>query len=218
MDAGVVSGLLQTRPRGTSVEKKRFRCEGTRGKRPATAGGCGGASRLRRRRSSPMHRGIAFVAAPCIRSRGARNAASHPFQPPDRPSALDGLFAVEWGARREERTELVEVDGLGQMRIETGRESLTLVMRADVSGQGDEEDLLLAEVPPEPLGDLVTVHIGQTDVDQRDARGTVERALDPRQPAVGDVHDVPAGFEELAETFPRVVIVLDDQNPRRRSL
>src|SRR5712692_11937376 len=79
MDAGVVSGLLQTRPRGTSVEKKRLRCEGTRGKRPATAGGCGGAGRLRRRCSSPMHRGIAFVAAPCIRPRGARNAASHPF-------------------------------------------------------------------------------------------------------------------------------------------
>jgi len=35
--------------------------------------------RLRRRRSSPMHSGIAFVAAPCIRPHGARNAASHPF-------------------------------------------------------------------------------------------------------------------------------------------
>ena len=34
---------------------------------------------LRRRRSSPTHRGIAFVAAPSIRPRSARNAASHPF-------------------------------------------------------------------------------------------------------------------------------------------
>src|SRR6202022_3687322 len=118
--------------------------------------------------------------------------------------------------RCEQRTELVEVDGLGQMRIEAGRESLTLVMRADVPGQGDEEDLLLAEMPPEPLGDLVTVHIGQADVDQRDARATVERALDPRPPAVGDVPHVPAGLEELAETFPRVAVVLDDQDPRRR--
>src|SRR5712692_11395609 len=29
--------------RGTSVEEKHFRCEGSGGKRPATAGGCGGA-------------------------------------------------------------------------------------------------------------------------------------------------------------------------------
>ena len=35
--------------------------------------------RLRRHRSSPMRSGIAFVAAPSIRPRGARNAASHPF-------------------------------------------------------------------------------------------------------------------------------------------
>ena len=35
--------------------------------------------RLRRRRSSPMRPGIALVAPPCIRPRGARNAASHPF-------------------------------------------------------------------------------------------------------------------------------------------
>src|SRR5438552_11797394 len=37
--------------------------------------------RLRRRRSSPMRLGIALVAPPCIRPRGARNAASHPFSP-----------------------------------------------------------------------------------------------------------------------------------------
>src|SRR5437899_12799724 len=35
--------------------------------------------RLLRRRSSPMRPGIALVAPPCIRPRGARNAASHPF-------------------------------------------------------------------------------------------------------------------------------------------
>jgi ERCC4 domain len=34
--------------------------------------------RLRRRPSSPMRRGIALVAPPCIRPRGARNAAPHP--------------------------------------------------------------------------------------------------------------------------------------------
>jgi hypothetical protein len=38
--------------------------------------------RLRRRRSSPMRRGIAFVAAPCIRPRGARNATLTLFQQP----------------------------------------------------------------------------------------------------------------------------------------
>src|SRR6266498_5816342 len=38
--------------------------------------------RLRRRRSSPMRPGIAFVAAPGIRPRGARNATHTLFQQP----------------------------------------------------------------------------------------------------------------------------------------
>ena len=38
--------------------------------------------RLRRCRSSPMPSSVAFVAAPCIRPRGARNAAHTLFQQP----------------------------------------------------------------------------------------------------------------------------------------
>jgi hypothetical protein len=48
------------------------------GGRAAARGG------LRRRRSSPMRPGIAFVAAPCIRPRGARNATHTLFQRPAR--------------------------------------------------------------------------------------------------------------------------------------
>src|SRR6266542_4797760 len=49
--------------------------------------------RLRRRRSSPMRPGIAFVAAPCIRPRGARNATHTLFQQPARGGGLIFLLA-----------------------------------------------------------------------------------------------------------------------------
>jgi hypothetical protein len=45
--------------------------------------------------------------------------------------------------------------------------------------------------------------------------GNGRRALIP---ALGDVHDVSARFEKLAEAFSGVGVVLDDQNARRRRL
>ena len=48
--------------------------------------------RLRRRRSSPMRRGIAFVAAPGIRPRGARNAAPHPSSAACWPAATAAML------------------------------------------------------------------------------------------------------------------------------
>ena len=87
MDAGVVSGCRpQAFASRTAAERVKTGAGSpgpfeisrlpvaTRPPQPKVARG-----RLRRRRSSPMRPGIAFVAAPCIRPRGARNAASHPF-------------------------------------------------------------------------------------------------------------------------------------------
>ena len=87
MDAGVASGFRpQAFASRTAAERVKsgamlpgaFRISrlpvAERPPQPKVARG-----RLRRRRSSPMRRGIAFVAAPCIRPHGARNAASHPF-------------------------------------------------------------------------------------------------------------------------------------------
>jgi len=79
MDAGVVSGLLQTATKRDFIEEKHFGCKGTGAKGQPPQAVAAAQGRLRRRRSSPMHSGIAFVAAPCIRPHGARNAASHPF-------------------------------------------------------------------------------------------------------------------------------------------
>src|SRR6266567_6218300 len=46
--------FCKPRPREISVEKKHFRCEGTGGKRPATASDCGGAERRSQRRLTPF--------------------------------------------------------------------------------------------------------------------------------------------------------------------
>jgi hypothetical protein len=83
MDAGVVAGLLHSRVaskaflQGISWALKAWRAKGRPPQAVAAARG-----RLRRRRSSPMRPGIAFVAAPCIQPRGARNAAHTLFQQP----------------------------------------------------------------------------------------------------------------------------------------
>ena len=87
MDAGVVSNFRpQAFASRTAAERFCYRgkapslVENSRlpvARRPPQPKAARG--RLRHRRSSPMHRGIAFVAALCIRPRGARNAASHHF-------------------------------------------------------------------------------------------------------------------------------------------
>src|SRR5215831_3224078 len=84
MDAcGVAGLLLSARPGslalGHSVVLMRPRAKGQPPQAVAAAQG-----RLRRRRSSPMRPGIAFVAAPCIQPRGARHSTTR-----GRPAALE---------------------------------------------------------------------------------------------------------------------------------
>ena len=81
MDAGVVSNF---RPQAyaSRMAAERVKTGGLAYVAFLESLGCRSQSDRRSRksrRSSPMRPGIALVAPPCIRPRGARNAASHPF-------------------------------------------------------------------------------------------------------------------------------------------
>ena len=79
MDAGVVSGLLRLATKSPRMTCAFLALLASRAKGQPPQAVAAARGRLRRRHSSPMHCGIAFVAAPCIRPRGAHNAAPHPF-------------------------------------------------------------------------------------------------------------------------------------------
>src|SRR5216683_5771982 len=103
MDAGVVAGLLQIATQRKFSLRRIVGSEASRAKGQPPQAVAAARGRLRRRRSSPTNpdrRGtmrspkppgtIAFVAAPCIRRRGARNTAPHSFSAPcSRPRALE---------------------------------------------------------------------------------------------------------------------------------
>jgi hypothetical protein len=82
MDAGVVSGTMHPAPDPVCGESLGHAGRAGASKVPATLRVAAARGRLRRRCSSPMRPGIAFVAAPCIQPRGARNAAHTLFQQP----------------------------------------------------------------------------------------------------------------------------------------
>jgi hypothetical protein len=79
MDAGVVSGLLLIRNASGTLISEKTSLQSVASKRPATASGCGGAGPSAALPLLADATSIAVVAAPCIRPRGARNAAPHPF-------------------------------------------------------------------------------------------------------------------------------------------
>src|SRR6266542_1004728 len=84
MDVGVVSGLLHLATQGRLSRREDFLSKTVASKRPATASGCGGAGPSAASPLLPDAPGIAFVASPCIRPRGARNATHTLFQQPAR--------------------------------------------------------------------------------------------------------------------------------------
>src|SRR6266542_4452052 len=91
MDTGVVSGLLQLVTQGRLLAEKTSLLKSVASKRPATASGCGGAGPSAAASLLSDAPGIALVAAPCIRPRGARNATHTLFQQPARrPSGNRG--------------------------------------------------------------------------------------------------------------------------------
>jgi len=78
--------FCNSRRRRAFSQRKFLGSKGVVSKRPATASGCGGAGSSAASPLLPMRPGIAFVAPPCIRPRGARNAAHTLF------SSLLGVF------------------------------------------------------------------------------------------------------------------------------
>src|SRR6266545_6857167 len=84
MDADVVADLLQPVTQESLLAEEASRPKASRAKGQPPQAVAAARGRLRRRRSSPMRPGIAFVASPCIRPRGARNVTHTLFQQPAR--------------------------------------------------------------------------------------------------------------------------------------
>src|SRR6266508_703883 len=82
MDADVVADLLQPVTQESLLAEEASRPKASRAKGQPPQAVAAARGRLRRRRSSPIRSGIAFVAAPCIRPRGARNATHTLLQQP----------------------------------------------------------------------------------------------------------------------------------------
>ena len=79
MDAGVAAGFSHLATREDILTTSFGSVTRVASKKPAAASGCGGAGPSAALPLLPDASSIAFVAAPCIRPRGARNAIPHPF-------------------------------------------------------------------------------------------------------------------------------------------
>src|SRR5712692_493103 len=60
-------------------------------------------------------------------------------------------------AESQQRAQFVVTDRLWNVGIESGVEGLPALLRSDVAGQRDQEDLILAQEAAEPLGNGVSV-------------------------------------------------------------
>src|SRR5712692_7550118 len=109
------------------------------------------------------------------------------------------------------------MDGLGQMRVETGLSRLTLVLGQSIAGQGDEPKPLTVRRRPDALGHLVSVDAGKPDIDESHVGPQPQDQLDSGQAIGRLVNFVAIELEKHAKRFPRVGIVLDEGDPTRRS-
>src|SRR5690349_18237702 len=76
-----------------------------------------------------------------------------------------GLLDGELGAAADHFHQVVDVDRLDQMAVETGVEHPPQVLRLAVAGQRDQFDVARGRVGAQPARHLVAVDAGQADVD-----------------------------------------------------
>ena len=100
MDAGVAAGFSHLAARESGQTMSLVFSSRAVSEKPAAASGCGGAGPSAALPLLLDASSIAFVAAPCIRPRGARNAPHTLFQQPTRPEG-DLRVPSEREARRE---------------------------------------------------------------------------------------------------------------------
>ena len=99
------------------------------------------------------------------------------------------------------------------MHVVAGGESALAVLGEAVPRQGDQVEIPACRVATDVTRDLVAVELGQTDVDESDIGGELERARHPGGAIDRLVDLVAEQHEELTQHRARVVVVLDDENP-----
>src|SRR5213083_339486 len=107
--------------------------------------------------------------------------------------------------------ERIRIDGLEQVRVEAGISGPLHVVRLTVSGQRDQVGTRRPE-RAHAARDLVAVHLGQADVDQRDLGMILAGELERAWPGAGGVDTMAFELEERAQRFTGVLVVFDDED------
>ena len=97
--------------------------------------------------------------------------------------------------------------------METSRGCSFQVFRQSVASQGHQKGGLQRRVLPHGPRQIIAVHSGQADIAKHDVGAKRPKLLDSVRPAVGDLDLMLADFQDLTQTFRRVEVVFDDENP-----
>ena len=112
--------------------------------------------------------------------------------------------------------EVLQPHRFREVTIEASLLGPVKVLRRRVSADRDQRDGPEQRIGAQGPRDFVAIHSGQPDIAQDHLWVDVAGSVEPIEPGIGNLHEVPVQLEGFPETFGCVDVVLDDENAANR--
>src|SRR5437773_4551765 len=115
-------------------------------------------------------------------------------------------------ARHEELLQSSDFHRLDEVRVEASLERACPVLRSTVTADGDQYHVAIAEFTTQRPCNLVSVHAGQSDVQQHEIRAIFPRNVHRFGACRRDADVVVHELQQRGKAGDRVGIIIDDEN------
>src|SRR5471032_2245340 len=115
-------------------------------------------------------------------------------------------------ARRNQCPQLAEVGRLDQVMIETCLRGSLKMLLFTVPAMGNQQGVVLTRHRTDAASDLITIHLGQANIEQHDVRAEFLDAAQGSWPVTGRLHVVSVDPQQRGTAFQRIDVIVHDKN------
>src|SRR5471032_126250 len=127
----------------------------------------------------------------------------------DNGDRLGGAFVA---ARRNQCTQLAEVGRLDQVMIESCLLGSLMMLLFTVPAMGDQQGIVLIRHRTDAASDLITIHLGQANIEQHDVRAEFLGAAQGSWSVASGLHVVSVDPQQGGTAFQRIDVIVHDKN------
>jgi hypothetical protein len=113
---------------------------------------------------------------------------------------------------REKPQQDIRVNRLEQMEVDARVARLSSILGSSVTRHGDDDSTLEGCLLPEPQGDLIAIHVGQTEVQQDHLRSPAQGGCDRLRGVAGGLDFMAMELQEPGHALDGVHAIIDHED------